>query len=81
MKYKSIITISGRICSGKSYASNLIANKFSFPVASFGGYLKYYCEKNSLSIERKSLQDVGQRLVDNNPDEFVINQYFGNFLN
>ncbi len=73
MKFKSIIAISGRICSGKSYAADLIASNFSFPVASFGGYLKYYCEKNNLPSDRKSLQDLGQNLVDKKPIQFVIN--------
>lgn len=72
MKFKSIIGISGRICSGKSYAAELIASEFSVPVASFGGYLKYYCEKEGLPTDRKSLQYVGQNLVDTNPIQFVI---------
>lgn len=81
MKFKSIIGISGRICSGKSYAADLIASDLSFPVASFGSYLKYYCAKNGLPTDRKSLQDVGQNLVDTNPNQFVIsviNHFIGN---
>lgn len=72
MKIKTIITISGRISSGKSYAAELIQNKFGFPIASFGGYLKYYCEQKSLSTDRKNLQDIGEKLVETNPRQFII---------
>ena len=34
MRLKAIIAISGRICSGKSYAANLIARQLNIPVAS-----------------------------------------------
>jgi len=72
MKLKSIITLSGRISSGKSYAANLIKNEFDFPVASFGGYLKYYCEQNNLPIDRKTLQDIGEGFVKEKPHQFLI---------
>jgi cytidylate kinase len=72
MKQKSIITISGRISSGKSYAANLIKTEFGLPVASFGGYLKHYCEKNNISTDRKTLQDTGEAFVKANPQKFLI---------
>lgn len=72
MKLKSIITISGRISSGKSYAANLIKTEFGLPVASFGGYLKYYCEQNNLPTDRKSLQDKGEAFVKTNPQQFLV---------
>jgi dephospho-CoA kinase len=72
MKIKSIISISGRISSGKSYAAQLIQNKFDFPVASFGSYLNYYCEQKNLSTNRKTLQDIGEKLVETNPQQFII---------
>ena len=72
MKLKSVITISGRISSGKSYAANLIKNEYNFPVASFGGYLKYYCEQNNLPTDRKTLQDIGEGFVKEKPHQFLI---------
>ena len=73
MKFKSIIGICGRICSGKSYVADLIASEFSFPVASFGSYLKFYCEKNNLPTDRKYLQNLGQNFAEKEPIQFVIN--------
>lgn len=72
MKLKSIITISGRISAGKSYAANLIKTEYGFAVASFGGYLKYYCEKSNLSTNRKNLQDIGEGFVKEKPHQFLI---------
>jgi dephospho-CoA kinase len=72
MKLKSIITISGRISSGKSYAANIIKTKFGLPVASFGGYLRFYCEQNNLPTDRKSLQDTGEIFINVNPKLFLI---------
>ncbi len=80
MSLESIITISGRISSGKSYAANLIQKRFDTPIASFGGYLKYYCEQNGLPTDRKTLQDLGERFVIENPSQFttaVVSHFAG----
>ncbi len=77
----SIITISGRICSGKSFVARLIEAEFGFPIASFGGYLKYFCENNGLPIDRLTLQNKGEEFVKINSQQFlidVINHYNGN---
>lgn len=72
MKVKLIITLSGRICSGKSYAAGLLSKKFGYPVASFGGYLKHYCQRNNLSTDRITLQEIGEKFVVERPKEFLI---------
>lgn len=72
MKINTIITISGRISSGKSYAAELIHKKFDFPVASFGGYLKHYCKQKNLPTDRKNLQEIGEKFVETNPQQFII---------
>lgn len=71
MKLKSIITISGRICSGKTYLTDILKNEFGIPVASFGSYIKYYCEQNNLSTDRKNLQDIGEKFIKTNADKFL----------
>ena len=75
---KNIIAISGQISSGKSYLANIFSEKLGFPVASFGSYLKYYSEQNNLPIDRKSLQDLGESFIKQNPQKFlndVINYF------
>ncbi len=80
MKIQSIISISGRISSGKSFAANLIKNEFHLPIASFGDYLKYYCEQNNLPTDRNTLQYIGESFVKDNPEKFlrdVISHFIG----
>lgn len=80
-KINRAIIICGGICSGKTYLANLIATKKNYPVASFGGYLKSYCERNNMPIDRKTLQDIGERFVQEDPVHFaknVINYSIGN---
>jgi uridine kinase len=81
MILKLIISISGRICSGKSFLANQIKNKFGLPIASFGGYLSYFCEQSHFETDRKTLQDTGEALEKENPQEFlsnVISHFIGN---
>ena len=80
MKLQSIITISGQISSGKSYAANLIKEEYGLPIASFGGYLKHYCEQNNLPSDRKTLQDIGEAFVKEKPYQFlsdVVSHFIG----
>jgi len=72
MKLKSIITVSGHICAGKSFATKMIQSEYGFPIASFGGYLKFYCEKNGLPTDRKTLQDTGETLVKADSKKFLV---------
>ena len=77
----TIIVISGRISSGKSTVAKIISSKHSFPVASFGAYLKHYCESNGLPTDRKTLQDTGEDFVQRDPVNFlktVVNHFIEN---
>lgn len=74
------IIICGGICSGKSFTANLISKRIEYPVASFGKYLKHYCEENNLPSDRKTLQDIGDGFVTTRPQQFlddVINHFIG----
>jgi dephospho-CoA kinase len=71
VKIKFIISISGRICSGKSFVANLLSEQFNIPVASFSHYLKDYCLKNKINIDRNTLQELGEKLVKENPSQFL----------
>lgn len=72
LKCNSVVTISGRIGSGKSYIAQIIQNRFSLPIASFGDYLKEICKNNNLPMERQTLQEIGELLIRTNPRQFLI---------
>jgi len=74
---KAIIIV-GRISSGKSTLAKLISEKFDVSIASFGEYLKDYCSTNNLQTDRKTLQDIGEMLIKENPELFLTNvlKYF-----
>ena len=71
-KISSIISVCGQICSGKTYAASAISEKLNIQIASFGTYVKFFCEKNGLQSDRKTLQDVGEHFVADNPTQFVM---------
>jgi len=68
---KKIIAICGRISSGKTTLAKQISERYSLPIASFGGFLKQYCEMNNLPTDRKSLQDVGKDFISGNPKKLL----------
>lgn len=72
MKLNTIITISGRISAGKSYVAKMLHAEFEFPIASFSGYLKYYCEQNGLPTDRKTLQNTGEAFVKADSKKFLL---------
>jgi dephospho-CoA kinase len=68
---KKIIAICGRISAGKTTLAKQISERYNFPIASFGGFIKHYCELNKLPTNRKSLQDVGRNFINDNPKKFL----------
>lgn len=68
---KAIIIV-GRISSGKSTLAKQISEKFDAPIASFGGYVKEYCVSKGLSIDRNSLQDIGEKFIKEDPESFLL---------
>lgn len=66
-----IIAIIGRISSGKSTIAREISERYNIPVASFGGYLHHYSVINSLPTGRKDLQDLGEKLIKEEPHKFL----------
>jgi cytidylate kinase len=67
-----VIVISGAISSGKSTVAKQIAEKHALSIASFGGFLKHYCSQNNLPINRKNLQDIGDKFIDSQPEKFLL---------
>lgn len=73
MDVKNSIIFIGRICSGKSSLSRLVSEATGIAKASFGGYLVKLAPTLDLKIDRESLQDLGQSLIDNDPGKFLTN--------
>ncbi|MDD5363535.1 MAG: ATP-binding protein [Ignavibacteria bacterium] len=69
---KIIITISGKIGSGKSTIAKEISENFNIPIYSFGEYLKYYCLSKNLSTDRRILQNIGEKFIKHNPQKFLF---------
>jgi cytidylate kinase len=67
---KSVVII-GKICSGKSTLAKFLAENYSLPIISFGGYIKSHCIQNNLSTDRKNLQDIGESFINTDHKKFL----------
>jgi dephospho-CoA kinase len=79
-KIKVAISAIGKISSGKSSFAKYVSQKHGIPIASFGAYVKYYCEQHHLPLDRDNLQNVGLNLVKTNYIDFLnrVIQHYGN---
>ena len=59
-----MVLFSGEICSGKSMVANALVKKFGFVSVSTGRHLVEQAEKEGLSPDRRTLQELGDRLDD-----------------
>lgn len=67
-----MIAFSGKIGSGKSAVSSLVASQLQFVKVSFGDYVRASVSaKGGDPQSRKELQDEGQRQVEANPKSFL----------
>lgn len=74
MKIPKSILIIGEISSGKSTLARRLSEEFGIPKASFGGYLLHYCEQNRIpESQRGDLQNLGQKMIDNDAVGFLKN--------
>lgn len=67
------IVIAGKICSGKSTLANDLSKWLKMPKASFGSYLEHYSKSQGLPTDRKELQDLGERLIEEDHKGFLKN--------
>jgi len=66
-----IICFSGRIGSGKSSVTEALSQAFGWPRAGFGDYLRQrIADEGGDPSSRQALQDLGQLLVETDPDAF-----------
>lgn len=68
-----ILVLCGPPASGKSYITEGLKEKLHWPRISFGGYVRSQAEALGLKGDRKSLQELGQSLIDRSPPEFIRN--------
>ncbi len=74
VRFDNSIVLIGEISSGKSTLAKKLASQLQIPKASFGGYLLHYCEKNNIPESlRGDLQDLGQSMIETDPDAFLKN--------
>lgn len=67
-----IVTLAGAIGSGKTTLARALAKRLSWPTASFGDYVRDQARQRDLDPgSRKVLQDLGQSLVEANPERFL----------
>lgn len=72
-----ILIFSGKIGSGKSSISKLIADKFKFQWLSFGDYVRTKATQKGIEHTRINLQDLGEKLLKEDIRQFctdVLNQ-------
>ena len=70
-KIGSAIVVIGKISSGKSTLARFLSERYSIPIASFGNYVKKYCEKKDLPTDRTSLQNTGELLIETDYVNFL----------
>src|ERR1700720_2787391 len=67
---KENVVFSGRLGRGKTTISRAVAEALQIRWNSFGSVTKKIAQEQGRSIERKSLQDLGEYLVTNSAEEF-----------
>jgi dephospho-CoA kinase len=65
-----VISFSGRIASGKTQITHVLAKSLGWPRAGFSDYLRTLLVENGTATSREALQNLGQSLVTADPDKF-----------
>jgi len=66
----AIIVLASRIGAGKSTLAQALGLLSGYRVFSFGQYVKQIALTQNTSVNREALQDLGERLVANDPESF-----------
>lgn len=70
-----IVTVSGRIASGKSTLAKALASSTGWTAASFGAYIRYVATQRGLGTNRATLQAIGSELVQAGEESFVTDVF------
>lgn len=68
-----VIGVVGRISVGKSSVTKALSEKIGVPFTSFGVYLVKYSKLTGRPSDRKSLQDLGEEFIKDQPRAFLLN--------
>lgn len=71
MRINTTIGIVGKICSGKSTVASKLKNYYNTPIVSFGSYLFEYSKNNNLLVDRTSLQNLGNKFIQEDSNLFL----------
>ena len=69
--FELTVGIIGRISVGKSSITKALSEITGIPFTSFGSYLVKYSKIRGLPVDRKSLQDLGEKFIKENPEYFL----------
>lgn len=67
------IAVIGRISSGKSTFAKELSSHYNITIASFGSYLKCYCQSKGFKTDRETLQNIGEDFIRNDPKILLNN--------
>lgn len=71
-KYPSVVCISGKIASGKTYLSKLLAERNEWIRCSTSDYLRYLlCKEGYVNPSRQQLQEKGEEEINRGWDDFA----------
>jgi len=65
-----VLGFTGRIGSGKTTISSVVAEKLDWPRVSFGDYVRKIAQERGLEESREVLQQLGESLLSGNPEQF-----------
>jgi dephospho-CoA kinase len=71
--FELTIGLIGRISVGKSSIARALNASSDIPVTSFGAYLTKFSGSRNLPVDRKSLQDLGQKFIEEDHRQFLEN--------
>lgn len=71
-RFKRIIILTGKIASGKTTISNILADNYQYPYVTISQFLKNELVKEGKPITRENLQNFGKRIFAEFGEDYII---------